>query len=98
MIVKKALEWGGIVAVIAVALGIIVSLALRIYDPGLAWVKPGRRSSGWPTAGQLLAGGRTQRTDRSSLYFAGHCRRQTIPSPSPTHRLLRPAIVNLLGA
>lgn len=38
---KKALKWIGIAAVSLVVLGIIGYLALTIYDPGLAWVKPG---------------------------------------------------------
>ena len=38
---KKAFKWIGIAAASLVVLGIIGYLALIIYDPGLAWVKPG---------------------------------------------------------
>lgn len=38
---KKILKWIGITAVSLIILGIIGYLALNIYDPGLAWVKPG---------------------------------------------------------
>jgi len=38
---KKTLNWIGVAAVSLVVLGIIGYLALYIYDPGLAWVKPG---------------------------------------------------------
>jgi hypothetical protein len=38
---KKILKWIGFTAVGFVVLGIIGYLALNIYDPGLAWVKPG---------------------------------------------------------
>jgi imidazolonepropionase-like amidohydrolase len=38
---KKVFKWIGFVVASLVVLGIIGYLALQIYDPGLAWVKPG---------------------------------------------------------
>ncbi len=38
---KTALKWIGIAAVILAALGTIVYVTLYIYDPGIAWAKPG---------------------------------------------------------
>jgi hypothetical protein len=38
---KTVLKWIAVGAAIVLALGTIAYAALSIYDPGLAWVKPG---------------------------------------------------------
>ena len=37
---EKTLKWIGIAAACLILLGLIGFLALYVYDPGLAWVKP----------------------------------------------------------